>query len=128
MFLAIAAALLTLGLKSGAYWVTGSISLLSDALESLVNLSAAVMASVFLWFAHRPVDSNHTYGHEKIEYFSSGLEGSLILFAALGIAWYAIQRLIVPAPLEALTLGGGLSILASLIGSGGSSSGCMTGG
>jgi cation diffusion facilitator family transporter len=85
--LSILAALATLALKSAAYWLTDSVGLLSDALESLVNLTAATTALFCLWYAAQPVDTSHTYGHEKIEYFSSGLEGILILVAAGSIAW-----------------------------------------
>jgi cation diffusion facilitator family transporter len=113
--LSILAALATLALKSTAYGVTGSVGLLSDALESLVNLAAAVTALASLWYAAQPVDPNHTYGHEKIEYFSSGLEGVLILVAAGGIAWYAVRRLFAPQPLEALDLGAAITFVATLI-------------
>jgi cation diffusion facilitator family transporter len=113
--LSIVAALVTLAMKSAAYWLTGSVGLLSDAVESIVNLVAALTALFCLWFAARPVDSSHTYGHEKIEYFSSGLEGVLILVAAGSIAWYAILRLVQPQPLEQLGLGAGLALGASLI-------------
>lgn len=105
VLLSIAAALITLGLKSAAYWLTGSVGLLSDALESLVNLFAAVTAMLSLWYAARPVDRSHTYGHEKIEFFSSGLEGTLIIVAAIGIVRLAIARLIEPQPLEELGVG-----------------------
>ena len=115
ILLSIAAALVTMGIKFSAYWMTGSVSLFSDALESLINLVAALTALFCLWFAAQPVDSTHTYGHEKIEYFSSGLEGMLILFAAAGIAWHAVSRLLQPQELEALEIGGALSFLASLI-------------
>jgi cation diffusion facilitator family transporter len=113
--LSIAAALLTLGLKGLAWWLTGSVSLLSDALESIINLAAAVAAYAAVWYAARPADASHPFGHEKIEYFSSGLEGGLILVAAGGIAWTAVERLIHPRPLEGLTLGLGLSLLAACI-------------
>lgn len=113
--LSIGAALVTLCIKFAAYWMTGSVGLLSDAVESIVNLVAALTALVCLWFAARPVDPSHTYGHEKIEYFSSGLEGVLILLAALSIAWYAITRLLQPQPLEALGAGTTLALVASLI-------------
>jgi cation diffusion facilitator family transporter len=113
--LSIGAALVTLGMKSAAYWLTGSVGLLSDAVESTVNLVAALTAYFSLWYASRPVDPSHTYGHEKIEYFSSGLEGVLILVAAGGIAWYAILRLISPQPLDGLSLGAGLALAASLV-------------
>jgi cation diffusion facilitator family transporter len=114
--LSILAALVTLGMKSGAYWLTGSVGLLSDAAESLVNLLAAVTAYLSLWYAAKPVDPSHTYGHEKIEYFSSGLEGTLIVVAAGGIIWYAVQRLLVPPQrLDDLGLGTAISFAASLI-------------
>lgn len=113
--LSILAALLTLGMKTLAWQLTDSVGLLSDAAESLINLLAALAAYVCLWYASRPVDPSHTYGHEKIEYFSSGLEGTLILVAAGGIAWSGVDRLLHPRPLEALGLGTGLALAASLI-------------
>jgi cation diffusion facilitator family transporter len=115
ILLSILASVLTLGLKFTAYLVTGSVGLLSDAMESVVNLLASTAALLSLWYAAQPVDKNHTYGHEKIEFFSSGLEGMLILFAAFGIGWYAVGRLITPAPLQALTLGSAIAIVATLI-------------
>ena len=99
MLLSVLAALLTIGLKTTAYAVTGSVGLLSDALESGINLLAAVTAYLSLTYAHRPIDATHTYGHEKIEFFSSGLEGVLIAVAGGGTAWVAIDRLVHPAPL-----------------------------
>jgi cation diffusion facilitator family transporter len=105
VLLSILAAVVTLALKYTAYHLTGSVGLLSDAAESLVNLLAAVTAFLSLLYSARPVDPSHTYGHEKIEYFSSGLEGTLILVAAGGIAWYALQRLFAPQPLHALDVG-----------------------
>ena len=111
----IVAALLTLVLKAAAYWLTGSISLLSDAAESGVNLVAAVTALLSLWYSARPVDSSHTYGHEKIEFFSSGLEGLLIVVAAGGIATYAIHRLITPQDLVELGVGAAVALLAPVI-------------
>ncbi|HYV36842.1 MAG TPA: cation diffusion facilitator family transporter [Gemmataceae bacterium] len=113
--LSIAAALVTLAMKTTAYLLTDSVSLLSDAAESLVNLLAAVFALFCMWFASRPADVSHTYGHEKIEYFSSGLEGMLILGAAAGIAWLAVLRLMEPRPLEDLELGTLIALGASLI-------------
>jgi cation diffusion facilitator family transporter len=115
VLLSILAALLTLGLKSTAYYVTGSVGLLSDAMESVINLLAALTAYASLWYAARPVDPSHTYGHEKIEYFSSGLEGILILIAAVGIAWYAVRRLIHPEPLRDLDVGTVMALSASVI-------------
>jgi cation diffusion facilitator family transporter len=113
--LSMAAAVTTLLLKSTSYLLTGSVGLLSDALESLVNLLAAVTAYLSLWFAALPVDRTHTYGHEKIEYFSSGLEGVLILVAAASIAWYAVYRLIAPAELQKLDVGVLITGVAALI-------------
>jgi cation diffusion facilitator family transporter len=113
--LSILAAVTTLLLKSAAYWVTGSVGLLSDAAESLINLMAALTAYLALGYAARPADRSHTYGHEKIEYFSSGLEGVLILVAAAGIGGYALRRLFLPEPLHTLDLGLGLGLAASLI-------------
>src|SRR6266436_8456645 len=115
ILLSILAALVTLGLKFLAYWKTDSVGLLSDAAESIVNLLAACTAFLSLLYAARPVDSSHTYGHEKIEYFSSGLEGVLILVAAGGIAWYAALRLFAPEPLESLGVGTLTAFAASLV-------------
>src|ERR1041384_4611659 len=99
-WLSIGAALVTLLLKGAAYFMTGSVGLLSDALESVVNLVGGVMALAMLIIAARPADEDHAYGHTKAEYFSSGVEGALILLAAASIAYAAVQRLIVPKPLE----------------------------
>jgi cation diffusion facilitator family transporter len=115
ILLSITAAVVTIGLKGAAYIITGSVGLLSDAVESLVNLVAALTAYVSLWYASRPVDRTHTYGHEKIEFFSSGLEGVLILVAAISIAWYAVGRLIHPTPLEPLGPGLALATVAAVI-------------
>jgi cation diffusion facilitator family transporter len=115
ILLSVMAALVTLALKFTAYKLTGSVGLLSDALESLVNLAAALTALAALWYAAKPVDPSHTYGHEKIEYFSSGLEGVLILVAAGGIAWYAVGRLITPQPLESLDIGSVLALAATVV-------------
>jgi cation diffusion facilitator family transporter len=115
VLVSIAAALVTLGLKTASYFITGSVGLLSDAVESVVNLTAAVAAYIALRYAARPVDEDHTYGHEKIEFFSSGLEGGLILMAAIGIAWYAVKRLLVPEAPESLGLGMTLSLVAAAI-------------
>jgi cation diffusion facilitator family transporter len=115
MLLSIAAALVTLVLKFVAYRLTGSVGLLSDALETVVNLVAALVAWVSLRYAARPVDLDHTYGHEKIEYFSSGLEGGLIVVAAGGIVWAAVERLLRPQPLEPLGPGMALLLLAALV-------------
>ncbi|MFO0847486.1 MAG: cation diffusion facilitator family transporter [Gemmataceae bacterium] len=113
--LSVVAAVLTIGMKGTAYLITGSVGLFSDALESGVNLLAALTAYFSLWYSSRPADPNHTFGHEKIEFFSSGLEGVLIGVAGIGTAYYAVNRLIFPAELQALGLGGGLALAASAI-------------
>ncbi|MBL8335116.1 MAG: cation transporter [Rubrivivax sp.] len=113
--LSVAVALATIGLKTAAWWVSGSVSLLSDALESLVNLAGAVFALMMVMIAERPPDDDHPYGHHKAEYFSSGFEGVLIVAAALAIVWAAAQRLAAPAPLEAVGLGIVLSLLSSVL-------------
>jgi len=115
MGLSILAAVLNLVLKGAAYHVTGSVGLLADAGESIINLVAALAGLVSLRYAARPVDESHTYGHEKIEYFSGGLEGMLILLAAGGISFYAIRRLFAPEPLESLHIGTAFTLLATLI-------------
>jgi cation diffusion facilitator family transporter len=114
-WLSIAAALITIALKAGAYLMTGSVGLLSDAAESIVNLVGAIMALGMLMIAARPADQSHTYGHSKAEYFSSGVEGALILVASAGIIWSAIERLLKPQPLQELGLGLGVSIIASIV-------------
>lgn len=111
--LSVAVALATIVLKFGAWWFTGSVGLLSDALESLVNLAGAVFALMMVTVAALPPDEDHPYGHHKAEYFSSGFEGVLILVAALAIIWAAVQRFFAPQPLQALGLGLGLSIVSS---------------
>src|SRR3954451_3581089 len=113
--LSIAASVVTLLLKAAACWYTGSVTLLSDAAESGVNLVASVTALLSLWYASQPVDRSHTYGHEKIEYFSSGLEGVLILAAAIGIAWHAAGHLFAAPPLDAPAMGAAVALGAGLI-------------
>ncbi len=113
--LSIFAAIVTIGMKGTAYALTGSVGLLSDALESVVNLLAAVTAYFSLLYASRPADSTHTYGHEKIEYLSSGLEGVLILVAGLATAGYAIRRLLAPEPLADLEVGTLIALAASAV-------------
>jgi cation diffusion facilitator family transporter len=115
ILLSIAAAIITLALKFSAYFLTNSVGLLSDALESIINLLAALAAYVSLRYAARPVDETHTYGHEKIEFFASGLEGVLILLAALTIAGVAIQRLYVGSQPEELGIGMSLAIPAAAL-------------
>ena len=114
-WLSIGAAVTTIALKTTAYFLTGSVGLLSDALESGVNLVGAMMALAMLTIAARPADEDHTYGHSKAEYFSSGVEGTLILIAAVSIVATAIPRLISPKPIEQLGLGLGISVAASLV-------------
>jgi cation diffusion facilitator family transporter len=114
-WLSIAAALATIVLKASAYYVTGSVGLLSDALESVVNLVAAMMALAMLAIAARPPDEMHAFGYNKAEYFSSGLEGALILLAAASIVWAAIPRLIMPRALDQIGIGVSVSILAAIL-------------
>ncbi|GAB4449834.1 MAG: cation diffusion facilitator family transporter [Anaerolineales bacterium] len=114
-WLSIGAAAATISLKTAAYFLTGSVGLLSDAIESLVNLAGAVMALIMLTIAARPADHDHVYGHSKAEYFASVTEGVLIFGAALGIIVTAVQRLIHPRPIEQLGIGLTVSVAASLI-------------
>jgi cation diffusion facilitator family transporter len=109
------AALLTIGLKTWAWALTGSVGLLSDALESLVNLAGAMLAVAMLTVAARPEDDEHPYGHDKAEYFSSGAEGALIFIAAICMAFAAERRLLAPHPLEQLGLGLAVSAAAALV-------------
>ncbi len=114
-WLSIAAALITIAMKSGAYLLTGSVGLLSDAVESIVNLLGALMALGMLTIAARPADDKHTFGHSKAEYFASVVEGLLILVAAAGIAFTGVERLFNPRPLEQPGLGILVSIGASVV-------------
>jgi cation diffusion facilitator family transporter len=114
-WISIAASITTLLLKTVAWKLTGSISLLSDAVESVVNLAGATMALWMLTLAARPADDDHAHGHGKAEYFSSGFEGFLILVAAASIAYAAIGRLINPQPLEAVGIGLVVSVVASAV-------------
>ena len=114
-WLSIVAAVATIGLKAGAYWLTGSVGLLSDAMESLINLAAAVVALFILKLALRPPDEEHAFGHDKAEYFASGIEGTLIFLAAVGIGWAAINRLLMPQPLEQIGVGLIISLVATVI-------------
>ncbi len=114
-WLSIAAALVTIALKATAYLITGSVGLLSDAAESLVNLVGGMMALAMLTVAARPADEDHAYGHGKAEYFSSGVEGGLILVAAISIGVAAVMRLITPKPLQGLGMGLAVSVVASLV-------------
>ena len=114
-WLSIGAALITIALKAAAWHLTGSVGLLSDAMESVVNLIGAVMALAMLTVAARPADETHAYGHYKAEYFSSGMEGAMILIAAASIGFAAVKRLLHPAPLENVGLGVVVSVVAALI-------------
>ncbi|CAG1015530.1 Ferrous-iron efflux pump FieF [Burkholderiaceae bacterium] len=113
--LSVLAALATIGLKTAAWWITGSVGLLSDAMESFVNLAAALFALLMVTIAQSPADDEHPYGHNKAEYFSSGFEAMMILGASLAIIWAAVQRWISPQPLEGLGLGVTLSVVSSVI-------------
>lgn len=114
-YLSIAAAVVTISLKMAAWWLTDSVGLLSDALESFVNLAAALMALWMLIISERPPDEEHAFGHTKAEYFSSAVEGVLIIVAALSIGWSAIDRLFNPRPLENVGVGVLVSLGASAI-------------
>jgi cation diffusion facilitator family transporter len=114
-WLSIGAALVTIALKASAYFLTGSVGLLSDALESTVNLAAAIVALLVLRMITRPASDEFTFGFAKAEYFASGFEGGMILLAAAGIIITAIPRLIHPVPLEQLGLGLVISVIATLI-------------
>jgi cation diffusion facilitator family transporter len=113
ILLSIITSIVTMVLKAGAYAFTGSVSLLSDAMESSVNLAAALVAFIALTIADRPADQSHAYGHDKAEYFSSGVEGTLILVAAMLIIYTAVQRFLHPAPLTDLGLGLAIALIAS---------------
>src|SRR5919112_2885453 len=114
-WLSIAAAVLTIGLKLGAYFLTGSVGLFSDAAESVVNLVAAVAALWALLYASRPPDEEHAFGHDKAEYFSSGLESALILIAAVWIGITAWDRLVDPQPLHNVGIGLSITLVAAAI-------------
>ncbi len=113
--LSVLVAVVTIGLKTAAWWLTGSVGLLSDALESGVNLAGATFALAMVTLAAQPPDAEHPYGHHKAEYFSSGFEGVLILVAAGAILWAAAGRFLNPQPLERLGLGLALSVLAAAL-------------
>jgi cation diffusion facilitator family transporter len=115
VYLSIVAALLTISLKLAAYFLTNSVGLLSDALESCVNLVAAVVALIMLNLAEKPPDKEHEFGHNKAEYFSSAIEGGLIVLAAFSIIWSAVPRIFHPQPLENIGVGLLIAVGASLI-------------
>jgi cation diffusion facilitator family transporter len=114
-WLSIAAALITIVMKAAAYFLTGSIGLLSDALESTVNLASAIVALIALRIITRPANDDFTFGFSKVEYFASGFEGGMILLAAISIILSALPRLLNPVPLEQVGLGLIISLAASLI-------------
>ena len=113
--LSIGAACATVALKYTAFRLTGSVGILSDALESLVNVAAALVLLLTLWFAAFPPDRSHPYGHEKIEFLAAGFEGALIIIAAAGIVFEALPRLLTPAPVAQLGPGVALILLAAVI-------------
>ena len=115
VWLSILAAVLTIALKAAAYFYTGSIGLLSDALESVINLIAAIIALMMIKIAVQPPDDDHAFGHDKAEYFASGIEGTLIFLAAGGIVYTAVPRLFTPQPLENVGIGLIVSLVATLI-------------
>jgi cation diffusion facilitator family transporter len=114
-WISIGAAIATILLKGAAWWLTGSVGLLSDAIESFVNLAGALMALWMLAVAEQPADANHPHGHSKAEYFSSAFEGFLIILAAVSIAYAAVGRLLHPRPLETIGIGLLASMAASAI-------------
>ena len=115
VYLSIAAAIITIALKFGAFAVTGSVGLLSDAAESVVNLVAALFALVVVQWSTRPADEEHTYGHEKADYLSAGVEGALILLAAATITFTAVDRLINPGEISDVGIGVAIAVVASLV-------------
>lgn len=115
VYLSIAAAVVTISLKLGAYFLTGSVGLLSDGLESCVNLIAAIVALILLNLSEKPPDARHEFGHTKAEYFSSAIEGGLIVLAAASIIWSAVPRIMHPKPLENVGTGLLIAVGASLI-------------
>ncbi|MFT4200829.1 cation diffusion facilitator family transporter [Gordonia sp. (in: high G+C Gram-positive bacteria)] len=114
-WLSIATAVATIALKMGAWLMTGSVGLLSDAAESVVNLVAAIVALIALGVAARPADDNHNFGHAKAEYFSAGVEGAMIFVAAVVIVYAAVERLLHPQPLESLGIGVAVSVVAAAL-------------
>ena len=113
--LSVAAAVATIVMKTAAWWITDSVGLLSDAMESFVNLASALFAIAMVTIAQRPADDDHPFGHTKAEYFSSGFEGLLIVGAAVGIMWAAAHRFADPQPLQALGWGITLAVASSTL-------------
>jgi len=114
-WLAVGAALLTIGLKFGAYRVTGSSGLLSDAIESIANLVTSVTALITIWYASKPADRTHNYGHGKAEFLATGIEGAFIIAAAAGVAWIGFRNLLSPHEVGSIGVGAALAIVASAI-------------
>jgi len=115
LWLSVLVAVVTIVIKTLAWFVTDSVGLLSDAMESFVNLASAVFALLMVTVAEQPADEEHPYGHHKAEYFSSGFEGILIVGAAIGIIWAALSRFINPKPVDSLSYGIALSVISSLM-------------
>lgn len=115
LWTSVAVAVVTIALKTLAWWLTDSVGLLSDAMESLVNLASAIFGLMMVTVAARPADEDHPYGHHKAEYFSSGFEGILIVVAALGIVWAASHRIFDPQAIEQVSLGLALSVVSSVL-------------
>lgn len=115
LWASVVVALITITLKTGAWYLTDSVGLLADAMESFVNLASAIFGLIMVTIAMRPADEDHPYGHHKAEYFSSGFEGVLILGAALAIIWAAGHRLFDPQPLQQVGLGLALSVVSSAL-------------
>ena len=118
LWASVAVAIMTITLKTLAWYITDSVGLLSDAMESFVNLASAIFALMMVTIAQRPADEDHPYGHHKAEYFSSGFEGILIIAAAMGIIWAAGHRLFDPQPLQAVGWGLALSVISSALNGG----------
>ena len=117
-WLSLATSIVTIALKFAAYWLTGSVGLLSDAVEAIVNIVAALVALMILAYAEEKPDAEHNFGHEKAQYFSSGIEGALIFVAAGAIVWTAIPRLVNPQPIEQVGVGLALSVAAAFANAG----------
>lgn len=115
LWASVAVAVITITLKTLAWYLTDSVGLLSDAMESFVNLASAIFALMMVTIAQRPADEDHPYGHHKAEYFSSGFEGILIVGVSIGIVWAAVSRLLAPQPLQDLGWGLALSVLSSAL-------------
>ena len=115
LLLSVVTAVAAIVLKTAAWWVTGSVGLLSDAMESFVNLASALFALAMVTIAARPADEDHPFGHSKAEYFSSAFEGLMIAAAAVAIVWSALQRLLHPQPLEGVAVGIALTVVSSVL-------------